>query len=217
MGKTIRMSIAVIIFIALVGFGIFAFVGQDNLIKLADDFFTSVGSELSLSDNVIRNITFEYTGNSYMNTTFVFEEPSNITVDSDNFTIYTITTLEAKTPAVIAGFTGTVTIVETGEVIIAGDYEEIEIIGLKISTSGTITESKAKFNNVFLQDVKMKTLLVPEASGSLITDKIEMNLNNQTLEIFAPMADFFYGENVEIDGRANRIKITGENTVSVNR
>lgn len=213
MGKNTRVIISVVIFVAIVGFGIFAFIGQDSLIELVDDFFSSIGS--GLSDNAIRNITFELFDSEYPNTTFTFDYPVNITVDSSNFTINTITTLEARTPTLITGFTGTVNIIDTGEVVVTGNYESIEISGLKISASGTIEESTAKFNNVFLQNVKMKSFAISESYALLDIDGIEMDLDNQTVEIYAPIADFTYDDNVNIVGKANRMKITGENVLSI--
>ncbi len=216
MGKSTRTIIAVVIFVALLGFGIITIIGQDNIINIADNFISKITTGMSLPDNVIRNISFELKGVDYPNTTYEFKEPVNITIDSSNFTIHTITDLHASSAATLTGFIGTVIILPLDKNLsITGEYQKIEISDVSISASGTIAESHTSFTSIFLEDVKLKTLEVPNATGTLELEDIEMNINGQSVKIYAPIANLFYNDNLRANGRANRMTVEGVNVVSI--
>ena len=220
MGSATRASIAVVIFVALVGFGTIAFVGQEKIAGVFDDFISAISSSLSLPDNAIRNITFDFNSMEYPNTTFALDKKINITIDSSDFTINTATVLNAKSSVNIIGFLGTVIIndIEAGKnITVAGTYESIEIGDVVISTSGSISESSAILKSALLKNIMLKTFFVENTVGTLKLEDTEIKLDNQTMEIYAPIADFFYQEDVEISGRANRIKVLGENTLNINK
>ncbi|MAH42284.1 hypothetical protein CL614_00965 [archaeon] len=216
MGKSVRTVIAVVIFVALLGFGVITIIGQDNIIFIADNFISKITTGMSLPDNVIRNISFELKGINYINTTYDFKEPVNITIDSSNFTIHTITDLHASSATKITGFTGTVMILSKDKNLsITGEYEKIEISDVSISTAGTISESHTTFSSIFLEQVKLKTLEVSNATGTLTLEDIEMNINEQSVKIYAPITDIFYNNYLRADGRANRMTVEGDNVLSI--
>lgn len=187
--------------------------GQDRLFGVADDIVSSISSVLSLPDNAIRNVTFNLDV-EHSNRTFVFNDPVNVTINSNDLKLYTGTVLEINSSVHLVGMKGNLAIIDN-KLNITGSYEQIQVSGVTISSSGTVSSSLSEFSSIFLEGVRTDRLIFNRVSGTLETNGIKMELENQSIEISAPVANFYYTDHVVVGGKANRISVHGLNTVNI--